>query len=143
MNRGELWLRVARSGYPQEDVLGAGDFKTITQPGEARQGFPIRLKAARFFQAHPNKSGKKLYQHGDAEKRAFFTRCRPAGEDDHETVTRLARVWRDGGKPPGPDKKPTTRRKTRREEDAKAPKEDAKAGGDGDAWRKVRPRLSP
>src|SRR4051812_35571660 len=137
-NRGELWLRVVDPEYPQEDILGSGNFQTITSPEKPDKEFSeYWVKAVRFFQAHPKKSGKKLYQHGDAENGHFFYALpdQPV-KDDHETVHKIGKgLGETAGKPAGPDAK--TDGAGGDKKDAGAKKEDSKpAGGDakgGDA----------
>src|SRR5438552_2307058 len=72
-DRGELWLRIVDPDYPQEDLLGAGNFQVITRPEKPDKEFSeYWLKASRLLQPHPGKPGKKLFQHGDAEHGHFL-----------------------------------------------------------------------
>ena len=108
--RGELWLRVIDPDYPQEDLLGAGNFKMITRPGKPDKEFSeYWLKAARLLQAHPGRPGKKLFAHADAEGGHFFYALpdKPV-KDDHELVHKVGRglgetAGKKADKPAGPE----------------------------------------
>ena len=92
-DRGELWLRVVDPDYPQEDLLGAGNFRMITRPETPGKEFSeYWLKAARLLQPHPGKPGKRLFAHADAEGGHFFYALPdPPVKDDHELVHKVGK----------------------------------------------------
>ncbi|MCA1829291.1 MAG: hypothetical protein LC689_20395 [Myxococcales bacterium] len=112
-DRGELWLRIVDPDYPQEDLLGKGNYTVITRPEKDKEFSEYWLKAARLLQAHPNKPGKKLFQHGDAEHGHFVYAVPDTPvKDDSELIHKLSKglgetAKKDGqaapAKPTGPE----------------------------------------
>ena len=115
-DRGELWLRIVDPCYPQEDLLGSGNFRMITRPETPDKEFSeYWLKAKRFFEAHPGKPGKKLFQHADASNGHFFYALPdPPVKDDHELVHKVGKGLGE-----------TAGKKDDARQDAKAPKQNA------------------
>jgi len=103
---GALWLRIVDPCWPNDKLLGAGNFKMITRPETPDKEFSeYWLKASRLLAIYPGRT-TRMFSHADAPLGYFFYVLPPEPvKDDSELIHKIGKgLGETAGAKPG-DKK--------------------------------------